>query len=168
MQGLGYYLTEHVGFDAQGRLTTNGTWNYKPPGLRDIPLEFNVTLIPPPPPSSTLSSSSSSSVATAAAAAAAATATKTKAKKEEEEEEEEEGRKDGLVLSSKATGEPPYMLASSAYFGLIGAIREGRRGWREGGKEGQDEEEDIALAIPATIEERVKAVDVPVAAFVLT
>ena len=131
VQGLGYYLTEHVLYDDQGRLITNGTWEYKPPGVRDIPLKFDVTLIPPPPPLAG---------------------------------KKEEGEKEGLVLSSKATGEPPYMLASSAYFGLIKAIREGRQGWREGGKE----EEEIGLAIPATIEERVKAVDVPVEAFVLT
>jgi len=164
VQGLGYYLTERVDFDEHGRLTSNGTWMYKPPGVRDIPLEFNVTLVPPPPPSSLSSATSSGG------RAAAGTQSKTKSR----EEGEKEGGKDGLVLSSKATGEPPYMLASSAYFGLISAIREGRREWREGGKDGEkddeeeEEEEEIALSIPATIEERVKTVDVPVAAFVLT
>ena len=156
VQGLGYYLTEHVLYDDQGRLTTNGTWEYKPMGVRDIPLEFNVTLIPPSPPPG------------AATAAASHGAKKKEGGKESSSSaaaSSPAGK--GLVLSSKATGEPPYMLASSAYFGLIKAIREGRQEWREGGKEGEEEEE-IGLAIPATIEERVKAVDVPVEAFVLT
>lgn len=46
IQGLGYYLTESVQFDTEGRLLTTGTWVYKPPSALDIPLEFNVTLIP--------------------------------------------------------------------------------------------------------------------------
>lgn len=46
---MGYYLHEAVAFDDQGRLLTTGTWLYKPPSALDIPLDFNVTLIPKDP-----------------------------------------------------------------------------------------------------------------------
>jgi xanthine dehydrogenase/oxidase len=43
--GVGTWLTEEVTFDSTGKLTSNGTWDYKPPCTKDIPLEFNVTLL---------------------------------------------------------------------------------------------------------------------------
>lgn len=45
MMGLGYYTTEQLILDPEdGKLTTNRTWTYKPPGIKDIPVEFNVKL----------------------------------------------------------------------------------------------------------------------------
>ena len=46
MQGFGYFFTEEMTYNkATGELTTDGTWNYKPPCALDIPLTLNVTLL---------------------------------------------------------------------------------------------------------------------------
>tara|TARA_B110000090_G_scaffold170981_1_gene190852 strand:- start:122 stop:2521 length:2400 start_codon:yes stop_codon:yes gene_type:complete len=46
VMGIGTWLTEAVTFDStSGKLTSNGTWEYKPPCSKDIPLEFNVRLL---------------------------------------------------------------------------------------------------------------------------
>jgi len=45
VQGLGYYLTETIDYDKDGVLTTNGTWEYKPPSAYDIPIDFRVALL---------------------------------------------------------------------------------------------------------------------------
>ena len=46
VMGLGYFLSEKVVFDkVDGSLKTPGTWEYKPPGMLDIPAEFNVRLL---------------------------------------------------------------------------------------------------------------------------
>jgi xanthine dehydrogenase/oxidase len=45
IMGLGYFLTEKVVFDQTGALKSVGTWEYKPPGMLDIPREFNVRLL---------------------------------------------------------------------------------------------------------------------------
>jgi xanthine dehydrogenase/oxidase len=44
VQGLGYVLTEEVLFDPDGRLLTDGTWEYKPPCSHTIPVDFRVSL----------------------------------------------------------------------------------------------------------------------------
>ncbi|XP_055856280.1 uncharacterized protein LOC129919435 [Episyrphus balteatus] len=46
IMGLGYYLTEQIIYDQKtGELLTNRTWNYKPPGCKDIPIDFRIELI---------------------------------------------------------------------------------------------------------------------------
>jgi xanthine dehydrogenase/oxidase len=45
VQGMGLYLSEKLIYDANGRLTTNGTWEYKPPSSKDIPIDFRVSLL---------------------------------------------------------------------------------------------------------------------------
>ncbi|KAJ8985872.1 hypothetical protein NQ317_006246 [Molorchus minor] len=42
IMGLGYYTTEQTVVGKDGEILTNRTWNYKPPGAKDIPINFNV------------------------------------------------------------------------------------------------------------------------------
>ncbi|RZF32561.1 hypothetical protein LSTR_LSTR006556 [Laodelphax striatellus] len=45
VMGLGYHLCEELIFDKEtGKLLTDRTWNYKTPGAKDIPANFNITL----------------------------------------------------------------------------------------------------------------------------
>ncbi|KAM3958780.1 uncharacterized protein ACR2FA_007186 [Aphomia sociella] len=47
IMGLGMWTTEHLVYDqVTGRLLTDRTWTYYPPGAKDIPLDFRVTLQP--------------------------------------------------------------------------------------------------------------------------
>ncbi|XP_065166258.1 uncharacterized protein [Atheta coriaria] len=42
IMGLGYWTSEEMIFDHEGQKMTNRTWTYKPPGCKDIPVDFRV------------------------------------------------------------------------------------------------------------------------------
>ncbi|XP_045518198.1 xanthine dehydrogenase/oxidase-like [Pieris brassicae] len=43
VMGLGYWTSEKLVYDTNnGRLLTDGTWTYKPPGLKDIPADMRI------------------------------------------------------------------------------------------------------------------------------
>ncbi|XP_033150124.1 xanthine dehydrogenase [Drosophila busckii] len=50
IMGLGYWTSEQIVVDpVTGECLTNRTWNYKPPGAKDIPIDFRIELLPKSP-----------------------------------------------------------------------------------------------------------------------
>ncbi len=111
VQGLGNVTTEEMYYADDGRPISNGTWNYKPPCSKTIPVEFNVTLL----------------------------------------DYEKTSPLTDLPLdpygiqSSKSTGEPPLVLASSVFFAIKHAVHAAR--------EDAGVEDWFELPSPATVEQ---------------
>jgi xanthine dehydrogenase/oxidase len=119
VQGLGNVTTEQLYYRDDGRLIPYGTWNYKPPCSKTIPVRLNVGLL----------------------------------------EYVRSDIADGTpidrygIMSSKSTGEPPLVLASSVFFAIkhaVVAAREaaGLPGW-------------VELDSPATVERVRQACSAP-------
>lgn len=46
MMGLGYMILEKAIFDSEtGKCVNNGTWEYKPPMAKDVPIDFRIKFI---------------------------------------------------------------------------------------------------------------------------
>jgi len=111
IQGVGNVTTEEMYYAPDGRPYSDGTWHYKPPCSKTIPIEFNANLL---------------------------------------EYVRTDHRTDTPmdkygIMSSKSTGEPPFVLANSVFFAIKHAIMAarqaaGRREWFE-------------LESPATVEQ---------------
>jgi xanthine dehydrogenase/oxidase len=92
VQGIGNLTTEEVLYDAAGTLISFGTWDYKPPCSKTIPVDFRVTLL----------SSPRRALRTG------------------------EPLDPAGIQSSKTTGEPPLVLASTVFFAIRHAIAAAR------------------------------------------
>lgn len=44
VMGQGYWTTEEIQMSDKGELLNTNTWTYKPPGVKDIPIDFRVKL----------------------------------------------------------------------------------------------------------------------------
>lgn len=44
IMGIGFFTTENIIVDENGEILTNRTWNYTPPGAKDIPIDFRIKL----------------------------------------------------------------------------------------------------------------------------
>jgi xanthine dehydrogenase/oxidase len=92
VQGVGNVMTEQLYYDEGGRLIPYGTWNYKPPCSKSIPVEFHTALL--------------EYVRTNLAT---------------DTPIDRYG-----IMSSKAVGEPPLVLAASVFFAIKRAISAAR------------------------------------------
>jgi len=99
---LGFYFTEKNDVAPDGTQTADGTWEYKPPMVADLPLKMHTSFLPLAPNPSPVA-----------------------------------------VLNSKASGEPPMQLASSAFLAAHAAIREARKAFA-------NNDDWFDLPIPAT------------------
>lgn len=46
VMGMGFFLNEKLAFDKEtGKLLTNRSWNYTPPGPKDIPIDFRIKFV---------------------------------------------------------------------------------------------------------------------------
>ena len=93
IQGIGNVTTEEMYYAPDGRPYSDGTWNYKPPCSKTIPIEFNANLL---------------------------------------QYVRTDHRTDTPIdrygiMSSKSTGEPPFVLANSVFFAIKHAIMAARQ-----------------------------------------
>ncbi|KAK9885680.1 hypothetical protein WA026_012444 [Henosepilachna vigintioctopunctata] len=44
VQGMGYFTSENLIYSKDGQMLTNNTWFYRPPGAKDIPIDFRVKI----------------------------------------------------------------------------------------------------------------------------
>ena len=104
MKGLGAILFEETIYDPDnGKCLNNGTWHYKIPSTKDIPVDFRITFLDNNPnPSGILGCNFQIDFDSSV---------KNKTK---------------FFFLAKAIGEPPIILSNSVYFALKDAIRAAR------------------------------------------
>jgi xanthine dehydrogenase/oxidase len=128
VQGVGNLTVEEVLTDERGRLISDGTWEYKPPCSKTIPIDFRVTLLrsdkllQPDKPLDPALIERLSGKRTAVSPAA--------------------------IQSSRTVGEPPLILANTVFFAIKHAILAARQ---DGG-----DDRWFELESPATVE-RIQA-----------
>src|SRR5258707_5925325 len=110
IQGVGNVTTEGIYYASDGRPYSDGTWHYKPPCSKTIPIEFNANLL--------------QYVRT-------------------DQRTDTPMDKYGII-SSKSTGEPPFVLANSVFFAIKHAIMAARQA--------AGRHEWFELESPATVE----------------
>ena len=100
IMGMGMMLSEEVEFDQKtGFNLTNGTWEYKPPFSKSIPLDMSIDLF------------------------TAFPKIEEWYKKRLEYVLEKKGQFGGGIMSSKSTGEPPMIVSTSVFFAVRDALR---------------------------------------------
>lgn len=103
VQGLGMMTSEQLMYEPDGRLYSNGTWEYKPPTTKSIPIDFRVTISRGGHPT----------------------------------------KSDSAVAGSRALGEPPFVLSTSAFFAIKHAILAARSD--------QGDDSWFEMSTPATV-----------------
>ncbi len=129
VQGIGNLMTEQLVYGRGGELLSDGTWEYKPPCSKTIPIDFRVTL---------LRADKYAQLPEAGLDRAIIAAVTTRGVTIDPT----------AIQSSRTTGEPPFVLASSAFFAIKHAILAARQD--------QGDNQWFELEAPATVE-RIQA-----------
>lgn len=125
VQGVGNLTTEQLLYNQDGQLISDGTWEYKPPCSKTIPVDFRVTLLKADKlaqhPEKLIDPGAIQSTTRRGTVIAAA-----------------------AIQSSRSTGEPPFVLANTVFFAIKHAIL--------AACQDQGHNEWFELEAPATVE----------------
>ena len=125
VQGIGNLVTEQLVYGRDGQLLSDGTWDYKPPCSKTIPLDFRVTLLRADKHTHLPENGLDRAIIAAVTSRGIAI-------------------DPSAIQSSRTSGEPPFVLASSAFFAIKHAILAARQD--------QGDNQWFELEAPATVE----------------